>query len=421
MKLTVWAVVVSGVVVSGVSGCEAPTAEELATSNQALTVDTAAQQRGRARGRFLDLNGDGLADLAVGAPGTNTTYIYYGNRGSAWRAPAATLVGSLNDGSAVAAAGDVNADGFGDLVVGSGNSTAVVYLGGRRGVSPTGTALDNGGAIRFGATVSAAGDLNGDGFGDVIIGTRYGSGIYLGGAAGIVTTPSQFISGPGSAGLTVLGGVDFNRDTHADVGVGSGNIGVNIFLGGAAGLPPAASATFAGTGGAVPAGDINRDGYADLLVAAAGGRVDVYAGGPQGLGATPLVSLSGPGGSSVGDAIGFTMSSAGDINGDGYDDIVLGTGASDTAYLYLGRAGGPAPEPSVTLTGVAASGFGLAVAGVGDVNGDGYDDVVIGAPAGTGPGQAQLFLGGRRGLATRPIATLTGPASFGTAIARFSR
>jgi hypothetical protein len=378
-----------------------------------VAAPPATRRIARAPAQFLDVNGDLRADVAIGAPGANTTFVYLGGRGGLAATPTATLVGADQAGAAVANAGDVNGDGYGDLVVGSGMASASVYLGGPGGVQPNGTALDPGGALRFGVTVSAAGDVNGDGFGDVIVGTRYGAGLYLGGARGIGGAAARFLVGPGAAALTVLGGVDFNRDRRPDLGVASGNLGVNVYLDEASGPPAAASATLAGTGGATPAGDVNGDGYAD-------GRVEVHAGGAAGVAQRPpLVTLAGPGGVALGDPIGATLSSAGDVNHDGYDDVLLGAPAADRAFLFLGaRAAVGGAAPAATLAGAAGSSFGAAVAGVGDVNGDGYDDVVVGAP---GAGQAQLFLGGPSGLATRPAATLGGPPTFGAALARFAR
>src|ERR1019366_4409093 len=97
-----------------------------------------------------------------------------------------------------------------------------------------------------------------------------------------------------------------------------------------------------------------------------------------------------------------TVAFAGDINGDGYDDVIVGgdgtlTGAG-RAYVYLGGASGLAASPATTLVGPdPTSRFGASVAGAGDINGDGYADVIVGAP---GVQRAYVFLGGAAGLST---------------------
>jgi hypothetical protein len=382
-----------------------------------LTTPECLQRQPDRRGRFLDVNGDGFADLAVGAPSAQSTFVYLGGPSGIGSTPAATLVGDVEAGAAVAAAGDVNHDGFGDLIVGSGMDTATVYLGSASGVNAAGIALDPGETLRFGATVSTAGDVNGDGFDDVIVGTRYGALIYLGNAGGVATSAAHLLAGPGSAALTVVGGVDFNRDGFGDVVVGSGNVGVNIFMGGPAGPSTAPSLTLAGTGGAAAAGDVNGDHYSDLLVATGSG-VDVYAGSRRGLSATPLVTLKDPTGAGFGDAIGTTLSSAGDVNGDRFDDLVIGSLNGDRAYVFLGGRRGPGVTPARTLTGAVNSGFGAAVGGAGDTNGDGFSDVIVGART---AGQAFVFLGATAGPSATPAVTLTGPARFGESVSRFAR
>lgn len=254
---------------------------------------------------------------------------------------------------------DFNGDGFDDLVIGAGEGSAqgtvFVKVGSADGTS--GQVLQFTGdqpRARFGWSVAVAGDLNKDGFAELVIGQ-----------------PSY--SGAQGAAFVYFGGASFDNvaETKLD--------------------PPSPEETF---GRAVAsAGDMNGDGYDDLVVSAhSAARAWVYFGGA---GATldPVadVTLTGPG-----PWFGQDATTVGDVNGDGYDDLLIGApdydGSGARAYLYLGGAtpdgvvdaviGGRKEEPE----------FARSIAGLGDVNGDGYDDFAIGSPDGVG--RVHFFLGG---------------------------
>lgn len=418
-------------------------------------------------GATLDVNGDGFADVISGAAGANSyagaAYVYLGSAAGLATSPSTTLYGP--DGSDgrfgnVASAGDVNGDGFGDVIVSSLLSTntgrAYLYLGSASGLATSPATVltgPDGANGYFGSGVAGAGDVNGDGFADVLIGA-FGANaytgrayLYLGSAAGLATSASIGLTGPDGAegyfGYAVAGAGDVNGDGFGDVVVGAHLVDNDtgrayVYLGGPAGLkrstvlrgPDGANGFFGYAVAGV--GDLNGDGFADVLVAAPvvdknDGRVYAYLGSASGLATSPATVIPGPDG--TGASFGIGMASAGDVNGDGFGDVVVGAywanSKTGSAHVYLGGINGLATVPSTTLTGPYGPNgfFGAAVACAGDVNGDGLADIIVGAslgPAG-GAGRAYLYLGGPSGTATSPATSLIGPDGpggwFGGAVA----
>ncbi len=367
-------------------------------------------------------------------------------------------------GYSVASAGDVNGDGFGDLIVGApwfdngqtDEGRAFLYLGSASGLSPSAswTAESNQGLAQFGFSVASAGDVNGDGHGDVVIGasswdnsqTNAGRAyVYHGSSTGLSSTPAWSVEGDqlnGYLGYSVASAGDVNGDGYADVVIGvwqydngQTNEGRALaYHGSAAGLTVAAAwsaeinhaISYFGVSVA-SAGDVNGDGYSDVVIGADNyeqrGRAYVFHGGASGLSNTPAW---------IGDTFmlggyyGTSVSSAGDVNGDGYSDVVIGSptygnasGFVGRAYVYYGSASGLSTNPSGfstipawTAQGDQGSGyFGNSVSSAGDVNGDGYGDVLVGAPGydngQTNEGRAFLYFGGADGL-YGPVWTVEG-------------
>ena len=180
------------------------------------------------------------------------------------------------------------------------------------------------------------------------------------------------------------------------------------------------------------AGDVNGDGYDDVIVGAKTfnndlsneGRAYVYHGSTAGLSATPAWTGEGD---QAGAEFGFSVAGAGDVNNDGYDDVIVsawgfdnGHSSEGRAYLYLGSAAGVSASPVWMDEGNQTSaGYGYSVAGAGDVNGDGYDDVIVGTPLLFSRGRAYLYFGSATGLSATPdwTATGSGPVHFANQVA----
>jgi hypothetical protein len=383
----------------------------------------------------LDVNGDGLTDVAVGAPSENRVYVYPGIRGPFPTTAQRTLtVMEVNSslGEALSSAGDVNGDGFTDLVACSGSRpfgtpgpTAHVFLGGAGGVSTTpSTSLSppEGGGFSFGSSATGVGDVNGDRYSDVIVCDRGNSGrgyLYVGTAGGLASTPRFTLSPPSGAfnfcsSVAPLG--DTDEDGFAEFAVGASGGGVHLYAGSAGGLAPSPTQRITAPTGAgmnfgaqvANVGDVNGDGRADLAVAAIdtnsnAGTVYVYAGVRGGVAPAPMATLQAPDGRES--FFGWAMTAVGDINGDGYGDLLVGASRfavyTGRAYLFAGGAGGPGPTPMLVLRspGGAQGDFGASLAGGGDFNGDGYPDFVIGASRLLA---AFVYLGGPGGAPSMP-------------------
>ncbi|MEI8257931.1 MAG: VCBS repeat-containing protein, partial [Deltaproteobacteria bacterium] len=290
---------------------------------------------------------------------------------------------------------------------------------------------------------------NADGYADVVIGAPgVSSGVgrayvFLGGPAGLNGLSGTTLVGPDGAGAnfgaSVAGAGDVNGDGYADVFVGaytaSTSVGAaHLYLGGAGGVSTSIATTITGPAGAggyfgtsvACAGDVNGDGYADLVAGADNvgsgvGAAYVFHGGASGVSSTPSITLAGLDG--PGAFFGRAASSAGDVDGDGYGDLVVGApgvaASTGRIYVYPGGATG-LTVPGAGIAGPSGAGgsFGESVAGAGDVNGDHLADVIVGAhSASAGEGAAFLFLGAAAGVApaagVTPGATLASPAGPG--------
>lgn len=384
-------------------------------------------------GSVYDFNGDGLSDLAVGSDGDRVQLYSGTSSGLATVATPLTQAAGSEFGVSVASAGDVDGDGYGDLVLGApGIRRAYVYRGSSGGVSTSPIVLVGASGSDFGRAVAGAGDVNGDGYADVLVGAPAAGEalLFFGGAtmdAAVDVTLSGSLASRFGAALTALDG---DADGLSDVAIGAPAEGAVYVFRGAATLSaaiPSTSAAVALTGssieqfGAALAGglDVNGDGRSDLLVGSPGAAtgepgVRLYLGTSEVVSTTAARAWAFPGAGSGPTDFGAALHAAGDVNRDGYDDWVAGAPRVATAYVFRGQDPDGEEAPAATYAFGLSSRFGAAVTGPGDVNGDGYDDTVVGAP---GLQSVTLYLHTASGLADSG-ASLSGPAvGFGTALA----
>ncbi len=334
-------------------------------------------------------------------------------------------------GRAIASAGDVDGDGFADFIVGSpgynyGGTHLLgyveVYSGatGNRLFHIDGAVLDD----NFGVSVAGVGDWNGDGRDDFCVGssgaspggrTNAGSVFVYSGRDGSLLARFDGPVANMCLGVSVAGPGDLDHDGHPDLVAGAP-------CASPAGRESAGSViAFSGVTGGIlwrkdgespqgllgwsvgAAGDVNRDGYPDVIAGGPGisdtntGAVYVLSGGD---GST----LYAKEGSVPGDGLGTSVAAAGDVDGDGWPDFMAGAPlASTNVYQRNGEAliwSGADGSLLRVLNGTSDDArFGTSVAGAGDVDGDGRPDVIVGAPAARGDyilynfGVAYVFTG----------------------------
>lgn len=381
---------------------------------------------GYAVARAGDLNGDGIGDLLVGAPFTNgwkgRVYVLHLGPGqdAVWdRVIEPDPVQSQSGlGQAFIGARDLDGDGHDDIMISapewswscchSSSWIGQIYVLPANATTVTQAEVKSSGwgySRQMGNTLAAIGDWNADGVDEIAIGAVDQLQVWRTGPS-LDTIPEYHIDPPFTAPgyeYRVAGAGDFNHDGHPDLltlrTTPSGYLSdsVEVLLGGPAAdlVPDLNLIPSATTGGAfhkyfssmpIEGGDLDGDGYDDIVIGnqAAGphGRVDVYRGGPGADGVADFTLFPSPGDSSFG----ASAAIVGDLDGDGYRDLAVGAARWISAaprgavYIYKGGPGFDA-VPDDTLRGrLPSDAFGFSIAPLGDVNGDGRDDLAVGSP-----------------------------------------
>ncbi len=340
-----------------------------ATPDWSMEGNAANAILGYAVGKAGDLNGDGYADIAVSARGIEQVYIFYGAATGISATPNLTLTGSFAGqrfGQVATTAGDVDGDGYDDLLVTSSRKLsggplgghAFLFPGSANGliITPTWTVESPFSGDWYGYAARAAGDVNDDGYDDVIIGNpghevggvkMGGAYLHLGSATGLIFTPTVML----------------------DSGQANSQMGTGTSVSGA--------------------GDVDGDGYDDLIVGAQSydngelneGQAFFYNGVSSGVTIIPSWTFDGD---QDDGAYGWSVGAGSDLNLDGYADFLVGDDEYDNAYfksgrvhLFYGGSAGPSQLPDWVAEGTQTQGrLGHAVATGGDINGDGLDDIL---------------------------------------------
>lgn len=328
-------------------------------------------------GTLLDLDGDGYSDLVMRRGTPQRAAVYAGGPEGASRVPTTTLP-ERPDGTTVGVSpvGDVNGDGYSDMISfegGDGERRATLFPGGPRGSTAAPVPLTT--TEPWPPFVTSAGDVDGDGYSDLAGRDEGATGpvgrvrVFFGDASGVRPRSAVILPGDaeGATGVVMTGGGDLNGDRLPDFLFGS----------------PSAN-----------------DGA---------GRARAWING--GCGTGTLVEL--PGDTRELAHFGESLSLGGDYNADGYADAVVAaphdaaTDGRSAVWVFLGSAAGPVTANPLRIPFVGRQTEGLRISITGDLNGDGFSDLGVWMHTSLRPTEALLYSGSASGLSTTPVRALT--------------
>jgi len=336
--------------------------------------------------QVFDPNGDGAPDVGVGTR-AGQFHIFLTGAGSIPQLPSVSVTTAIE---AMSKGGDLDGDGFGEVLIGTplSSENVRVYSGTADGIDTDNpkVILAPSAGDGFGDSLAGVGDVNGDGYGDAVIGFDDSTGIsflYLGGPDGLASSPS----GDPLLGSPVAAAGDVNGDGLADVLTCSRfSNEARVFHGNVSGMLTAALTipAPAGTTGFGEAcagvGDVNGDGYADIIVAESAGRSGrVFSGGVSGIDGGTAVILAANAGGGAFNVTGH-LGAAGDVNGDGIGDVFFGAynATPPAIHVFAGDTTGVNTTALIQLVFDETGNYGTQAVGVGDLDGNGLDELVVG-------------------------------------------